>query len=729
MELAYDPDHDAFHGAPSSQNEDMGPWRKDTDYDFKITRYESRWQASGSGGYSTFEGQGTRNLPLVRNHSSLGTRPWPANLATGIQYPPYQGQGTEGTGDGFKQEGGAQDERYQPEERTSNKPLGHTGELKELETMVKKMVSKTDSLDRKLAQLEAWMEDESQGRVMQPRCESLHHPVKNMDDQDRNPYHQEGPDDEMTLDEDAKGKYVHGVDEQTSAAARHRDPCQDRVLAIAERGDHQDFNDSGFGEKQGEGTCVEEEVIANLRLEREEESLDAEFDLDALFDSLGFHKLLDGFNCSHNDDQQPASYEDLWWIEGDFEAELELELGKSCHEQNASSASIKDHIKKQEDLLAEWFKIEAELGTTDLVQPAVSRRRSHENIEMESEAALAEWHLVELSLEAEKKLEDITSVCVENDDDMKVKIDDIVRSARSQIENIMVAAQEDIQNLKKAGGTSCELSVTVNPEVLIKDVPVIEPEPSLNRQIWQDNDQDIGDSYQFSMNQFPSDIDSDMEDLQLYLDLSCDEEDRRKSSPQSINFSKSDVSNLPEVSRRSLYFTSVEETDVETTMLFHKLNPGLLDVSSEAMNSEASRSVNIDGKHCRPSWRWSGIWKIPILQMPHDTLSGKRQRGDSTWRRKWRNYNKTTELQVRRHRQKLKYGHNHKGNRSLHTIAYLTLCVLKNQMMGPAMRKQKKPLACWRYSRTNTHGILWNQDLRDLRCTEHHSAPHANFYH
>ena len=53
MELAYDPDHDAFHGAPSSQNEDMGPWRKDTDYDFKINRYESKSQASGSGGYST----------------------------------------------------------------------------------------------------------------------------------------------------------------------------------------------------------------------------------------------------------------------------------------------------------------------------------------------------------------------------------------------------------------------------------------------------------------------------------------------------------------------------------------------------------------------------------------------------------------------------------------------------------------------------------------------------
>ena len=89
--------------------------------------------------------------------------------------------------------------------------------------------------------------------------------------------------------------------------------------------------------------------------------------------------------------------------------------------------------------------------------------RSHENFEMKSEAALAGWHLVEISLKAEKQLEDIASMCVGIDDGMKVKIDDIVRSVKSQIKNIVATAQEDIQNLKKACGTSCELSVSVNP--------------------------------------------------------------------------------------------------------------------------------------------------------------------------------------------------------------------------------------------------------------------------
>ena len=132
----------------------------------------------------------------MRNYKSLGTCPWSENLATYIQ---YQGQGTR---DGFRQEGGAQDERDQPEEKTSNKPPGCTYELKGLENMTKEIVSKADSLDKRFAQFEAWMEDERKGRAMQLRCESWHHPVKDIDDQDRIPYHQEGPDDDMGLHED-----------------------------------------------------------------------------------------------------------------------------------------------------------------------------------------------------------------------------------------------------------------------------------------------------------------------------------------------------------------------------------------------------------------------------------------------------------------------------------------------------------------------------------------------
>ena len=141
-------------------------------------------------------------------------------------------------------------------------------------------------------------------------------------------------------------------------------------------------------------------------------------------------------------------------------------------------------------------------------------------------------------------------------------------------------------------------------------------------------------------------------------------------------------------------------------MFCHKPNPGQFVVPSETTSDRVALSTKADGKHCRPRWRWSGIRKTPIHRMPHDTSSGRRQREDATLRRKRRNCNRPMELQVRRCRHRVKYDHNRRGFPSLHTIAHLTLCDLKNQRMGPAMRKQKRPLSCWRYSMTTSHGVI-----------------------
>ena len=261
----------------------------------------------------------------------------------------------------------------------------------------------------------------------------------------------------------------------------------------------------------------------------------------------------------------------------------------------------------------------------------------------------------------------------------------------------------------------------MNSEVpILADVaPLIESKPSFIRELWPDSDPGISadGNDRLCVNRFSADIDFDVEDLKLYLDLSCGEEDPDK---HLIDQKATELNDSENTSTCDHGTTSNHATEFpgDVNLLDERTSSGTW------IDTESSEEADYN---LIPSWRWSGIRIDSTHRMPHDTFSGKRQRGDSTWRRKWRNCNKTTELQVRRHRQKVKYGHNHKGSRSLHMIAYLILCVLKNQMMGPAMRKQKKPLACWRYSRTNTHGILWNQDLRDLRCTEHHSAPHANF--
>ena len=78
IELAYDSDQDAVHGVPSAQM-----WRDETDYHLNIPRYESRWQATESSQYPTFEGLGTQTFPLEISQAAV------------VQYPPYQGQGTQ----------------------------------------------------------------------------------------------------------------------------------------------------------------------------------------------------------------------------------------------------------------------------------------------------------------------------------------------------------------------------------------------------------------------------------------------------------------------------------------------------------------------------------------------------------------------------------------------------------------------------------------------------------
>ena len=110
-------------------------------------------------------------------------------------------------------------------------------------------------------------------------------------------------------------------------------------------------------------------------------------------------------------------------------------------------------------------------------------------------------------------------------------------------------------------------------------------------------------------------------------------------------------------------------------------------------------------------------------------ICGKSQRADATWKRKWRSYCKPTELipkQVIGHEHKVEPEHHPRKDISLHMIAQLTLCRLKVQLMGPAVRKQRRPLACWMYSRTSTHGILQQQDSRDWRCAEHRPGLHVN---
>ena len=126
--------------------------------------------------------------------------------------------------------------------------------------------------------------------------------------------------------------------------------------------------------------------------------------------------------------------ETLEWVEEDLEEEWELKSRISSSHHNSSSSST-------EDLLDEWYEIEAELGTTDFVQPAVTSSRSHE---IKMEAALAEWQLLEEFQEAKLQLDGMIAqlssdviLCGHTGEDVIGKISDTVRNARDEIRRIV----------------------------------------------------------------------------------------------------------------------------------------------------------------------------------------------------------------------------------------------------------------------------------------------------
>ena len=67
--------------------------------------------------------------------------------------------------------------------------------------------------------------------------------------------------------------------------------------------------------------------------------------------------------------------ETVWWLENDLEEELELTSRTPCGVSQSSTIGTKDQTRVQEDLLREWFQVEAELGIADAVK--VKRGKKH----------------------------------------------------------------------------------------------------------------------------------------------------------------------------------------------------------------------------------------------------------------------------------------------------------------------------------------------------------------
>ena len=422
----------------------------------------------------------------------------------------------------------------------------------------------------------------------------------------------------------------------------------------------------------------------------------------------------------------------LWWMECDFEEELSLkiEIDDGSH---PSSRYTNENYRATVALLAEWHDIECTLGIIDSVQDEkVSHAGEELGDDVRRASLLSEWYLIEDSLDAEGPLDCIMSRG-RIDESLKVKTDYIVNSAIYQINKIVATAKMDLHKSVKSCGTSQVLAIAATPEALIEDdVLWTDLESSVFTQLGLDPGNGISDPAVF---QCPSDTDSDAETLTLHLDLSSEDEDQSDNADDSnlylnlgcdqdqgshaaINSGISAFRNLHKISAVRLQPTDAKEAVTGVNKIVHEIDSDHFVVASEAMGNIGAGGVEMGKKHLLPSWRWSGIPKVLVHRMPCEPSSGRMQRKDATWRRKHKpGHWNSTELvlvQVQRQQHKVKRKLHYRKIMSLHMLARHTLSALKTQMRGP-VRRQKKPLSCWRYSRISTHGILGQQHLRYSR--------------
>ena len=305
------------------------------------------------------------------------------------------------------------------------------------------------------------------------------------------------------------------------------------------------------------------------------------------------------------------------------------------------------------------------------------------------------------------------------------KMTQVVSQAREEIRRIVATAQDEIHMLQADFNQKTSMKVFSSSKQSSDQT-----DQSATLQVSTDIVHTCAVDSLFD-NSFQYEVitdDSDMEGFTLHLDISCGQEDPDESEQYHSDQEVTKLSDTQNTSNESHCTLSIDASSDDVNLLFELNSDGFGISSDYLMNARHRSSVDVDHDPIS-SWRWSGIRTDSTHRMPQDTSSGKSQRADATWRRKWRSYCKPTELipkQVIGHEHKVEPEHHPRKDISLHRIAQLTLCRLKVQLMGPAVRKQRRPLACWRYSKTSTHGILQQQDSRDWRRAEHHPGLHVN---
>ena len=284
--------------------------------------------------------------------------------------------------------------------------------------------------------------------------------------------------------------------------------------------------DEEYEDIDHESSTVSDKALLQLFIETQKLTIDEDGD----WLNMMWHMAQKENGCHHNpsgDIRISDNVEDEWrlplfmeqeadhlgWMEDDLEEEWERKYRSPNSYHDSSPSSTEDHRRLQEDLMAEWLQIEAELEASDIVQPARSSMGIHESIDMKAEVAMAEWQLVEGSEEAEWRLDDMISHLStdvifgdhQRDDSIR-EIRCIVTNAKDEIRRIAATAQEKLHKLK-AG-----LYRSLDEKTCLTEYADSEPSRDHGDSSPQVNGED--------------NTDSPMDGLTLHLELSFDIDDQ-----------------------------------------------------------------------------------------------------------------------------------------------------------------------------------------------------------
>ena len=355
--------------------------------------------------------------------------------------------------------------------------------------------------------------------------------------------------------------------------------------------------------------------------------------------------------CSSDDGEQSESSDGtFWWDDEDIEDELELSTSKEYH----SGSRANQHV-----LLEEWYEIEKILGMEEDPHVLPDEVVGHE----ERQTLLAEWTLIEEALELENMLGKTVETSNQNSSGNRAQlIQDIIAKAQLDIQGVVAKALEDIRVVEDTTGHQC---YSLGVQDIINEGPLCLDCIKPNTEGLWDYDHLLLEKYSL----FPGNAGSG-----------------------------DDVDDVSHIASRMNVLCLDQAMEQDSNI-------------RDPLDVEPAHG-DFTGRDDSHRWWWQGIREDTKFRMPDEAMKNDSPGRRVAWKRRRNKQHPTRSslsLQIRKCQQG-KMKHDTPFRMSAFLVIRISSNDWKNHAMGRAVRRQKHPLACWRYSRVKT------QTLRTRAC-------------